>query len=159
MEASGGDPVEITVTYTVTPEMDLQAYRAAVSLPVRLFWMMPAVLMVAVGLLASDVFAVALGIGFAVVGTGQRRRAWVARHSFIGQPLTVTLTAEGIDMQRPDFGQRFAWRAFRAVERSGGWWVFRRSLTIWVALPESVLNGEQTQQLEGLLRQRSLLPA
>ncbi len=103
------------------------------------------------------VFMVFNGLLFALLPEAVLRWARRRRGAGAYTPMEVQLDDEGLTLRTEASEGGLPWASLAAIQRHGGFWIFRASRSQALLVPERALDPAARAELEAFLRERSLL--
>ena len=157
--------MKILAQYTLTPAETLSGTRAfkrvwyAVSVGSGglLILLGTTSLLVPQGERGLGVFMIFNGLLFVVLPESVLRWARLRRGSRAYSPMEVRLDDEGLSLRTEASEGGLPWASFTAIQRHGGFWIFRISRSQALLIPERAMDAAAGSELEAFLRERKLL--
>jgi hypothetical protein len=159
----------IVTTFTFTPDLVLQSYRACHR---RLYRNRVALVITCVTVGLAEVAISLAGVfpllwpGVVLALYGIAFFAWrehsvrkqLAPYRQGARQVTITLTETEYRTQGPDRATARTWTTFSSVSRVGDFWVLRVSPQMAMGLPASALDEQQTVAFTTLIKEKGLAP-
>lgn len=162
--------MHISVSLVVTPELARRSYRACYPGASVERWLTAGIFLVGglamlitalqnsrpnlLGLVGGCAF---LALGIVRVVIPARRAARLAHSAAGSAPITIVLSDTGYTVTDPDRTVTRAWSTFTSVSPVRGFWVLKTGLESPITFPTGLLDAEQTDVFQAVVRKKGLL--